>query len=179
MLLAGCGTKPQATPAITTSPAPVPMTENGKAIVYFTETISPESLQAIYDALGRKATGKVAVKISTGEQGGENYLHPELIGDFIKSVGGKIVECNTAYGGSRQETAKHRKTIENHGFNAIGGVDIMDEDGEVSIRYQPVPDCSRTTSSARTCWATTSWWCSAISRDMPWQDSAAHSRTSR
>ncbi len=140
MLLAGCGTKPQATPAITTSPAPVPMTENGKAIVYFTETISPESLQAIYDALGRKATGKVAVKISTGEQGGENYLHPELIGDFIKSVGGKIVECNTAYGGSRQETAKHRKTIENHGFNAIGGVDIMDEDGEVSI---PVPAGSR------------------------------------
>lgn len=111
-----------------------------KAKVYFVETVSAESLMKIYEALGREATGKVAVKISTGEQGGNNYLHPELIGDFVKAVNGKIVECNTAYGGSRQETAKHRKTIEKHGFNTIGGVDIMDEEGEYRI---PVPAGSR------------------------------------
>lgn len=107
-----------------------------KAKVYFTTDITPESLIKIYEALGREARGRVAVKISTGEQGGNNYLHPELIGGFIKHVNGKIVECNTAYGGSRQATADHRKTIENHGFNTIGGVDIMDEFGEDSI---PVP----------------------------------------
>lgn len=107
-----------------------------KAKVYFTSDISSESLIKIYQALGREATGRVAVKISTGEQGGNYYLHPELIGDFVKKVNGKIVECNTAYGGSRQETSNHRQTIENHGFNTIGGVDIMDEFGETSI---PVP----------------------------------------
>jgi uncharacterized Fe-S center protein len=111
-----------------------------KAKVYFTSDISSESLIKIYQALGREATGRVAVKISTGEQGGNYYLHPELIGDFIKRIGGKIVECNTAYGGSRQETEKHRETIENHGFNTIGGVDIMDADGETSI---PVPTGSK------------------------------------
>lgn len=130
LLAACCGSKNPNVPS---------QAEPTKPVVYFTEDISPESLIKIYEALGRKATGKVAVKISTGEQGGENYLHPELIGDFVKSVNGQIVECNTAYGGSRQETANHRQTIENHGFNSIGGVDIMDEDGEVSI---PVPEGS-------------------------------------
>lgn len=110
--------------------------QKGKAKVYFTSDITPESLVKIYEALGREATGRVAVKISTGEQGGNNYLHPELIGSLVKRVGGKLVECNTAYGGSRQETAKHRETIENHGFNRIGGVDLMDEHGETAI---PVP----------------------------------------
>src|SRR5574344_2231776 len=79
-----------------------------KAKVYFTSDISSESLIKIYQALGREASGRVAVKISTGEQGGNYYLHPELIGEFIKKINGKLVECNTAYGGSRQETAKHR-----------------------------------------------------------------------
>lgn len=104
-----------------------------KTKVYFVEDITPESLIKVYEALGRSATGKVAVKISTGEQGGNNYLKPELIGDFVKKVNGILVECNTAYGGSRQETDKHRQTIANHGFDKISKVDIMDENGEVSI----------------------------------------------
>lgn len=112
----------------------------GKSIVYFTSDITPESLVKMYEALGREARGKVAVKISTGEQGGENYLHPELISSLVSKVGGTIVECNTAYGGSRQETADHRKTIESHGFNKIATVDIMDEEGEYSI---PVPEGSK------------------------------------
>lgn len=110
-----------------------------KPVVYFTSEISPESLIKMYEILGRPASGKVAVKISTGESGNEHYLHPELIGEFLKKVNGRLVECNTAYGGSRQATIDHRKTIEEHGFNTVGGVDIMDEDGEVSI---PVPDGS-------------------------------------
>jgi len=108
-------------------------------IVYFTSEISPESIIKMYETLGRPASGKVAVKISTGESGNEHYLHPELIGDFLKKVDGHLVECNTAYGGSRQATEDHLKTIEEHGFNAVGGVDLMDAEGEVSI---PVPEGS-------------------------------------
>lgn len=107
-----------------------------RATVYFMDSISPENLVKVYKALGRVATGRVAVKISTGEQGGNNYLKPELIKDLVKSVNGTLVECNTAYGGSRQEISKHRQTIANHGFDKIAKVDIMDEFGETSI---PVP----------------------------------------
>ncbi len=103
------------------------------AAVYMTSNISPEALIKIYDALGVKAEGRMAVKISTGEAGGHNYLKPELIGDFVKHVGGKLVECNTAYAGKRLNTADHLAVIEDHGFNTIGGVDIMDADGEIKI----------------------------------------------
>ena len=113
-----------------------PVAEEGAA-VYMTESISPESLIKIYDALGVKAEGRVAVKISTGEAGGHNYLKPELIGDFVKHVNGKLVECNTAYAGKRMNTADHLAVIDDHGFNTIGGVDIMDADGEIKI---PVRD---------------------------------------
>ena len=113
-----------------------PVAEEGAA-VYMTESISPEALIKIYDALGVKAEGRVAVKISTGEAGGHNYLKPELIGDFVKHVNGKLVECNTAYAGKRLNTADHLAVIEDHGFNTIGGVDIMDADGEIKI---PVRD---------------------------------------
>ena len=113
-----------------------PVAEEGAA-VYMTESISPEALIKIYDALGVKAEGRVAVKISTGEAGGHNYLKPELIGDFVKHVNGKLVECNTAYAGQRMNTDDHLAVIEDHGFNTIGGVDIMDADGEIKI---PVRD---------------------------------------
>ena len=104
------------------------------ATVYFTHDISPEGLQKAYRALGRPLEGRrVAVKISTGEAGNTNYLQPALIGPLVQSLGADIVECNTAYGGSRQETPKHRQTIEDHGFNAIAKVVIMDEFAETEI----------------------------------------------
>ena len=78
-------------------------------VVYMTSEISPESLVEIYDALGFTPEGKVAVKMSTGESARTNYLRPELIGDLVKKVDGTIVECNTAYGGSRAQTAAHRE----------------------------------------------------------------------
>lgn len=90
------------------------------------KAIDSENLVKIYEALGREATGKVAVKLSTGEPGGHNFLQPALIKDLIQKVDGTIVECNTAYGGGRANTESHRKAAEDHGFTAIAPVDIMD-----------------------------------------------------
>ena len=106
------------------------------SVVYFTKEITPESLLKVYKALGREATGRVAVKISTGEAGGHNYLKPELIGLLVKTVNGTIVECNTAYAGKRMKTSDHLKVIEDHGFNKIAKVDIMDSEGEFNIPVQ-------------------------------------------
>ena len=102
-------------------------------VVYMTADISPEGLMAVYEALGREAAGEnVAVKISTGETG-SNYLRPELIGDFVQAVNGTIVECNTAYGGQRASTAMHYQPAEDHGYTAIADVDIMDENGSMTL----------------------------------------------
>ncbi len=100
-------------------------------VVYFTSDISAEGLVGIYVQLGWEPSGKVAVKISTGEPPASNYLRPELIGDLVKKVDGTIVECNTAYGGSRSSSAMHRQVAEDHGFTAIADFDLMDEEGEV------------------------------------------------
>lgn len=108
-------------------------TKDDAAVVYMTKEISPEAIVKLYKALGREAKGKVAVKISTGEPGGHNYLQPSLIADFVKLTNGTIVECNTAYAGKRFSTDDHRKAAEEHGFTAIAPVDIMDADGEVKL----------------------------------------------
>lgn len=107
--------------------------EPEKPAVYMTRDISPAGLDAVYEALGRKAEGKVAVKISTGEPGGSHYLKPALIGGLVQKIGGTIVECNTAYGGGRAATADHLKAAEEHGFTAIAPVDIMDAEGEIAL----------------------------------------------
>lgn len=103
------------------------------AVVYFTREISPEAMLAVYNALGREAAGRVAVKLSTGEPGGTNFLKPSLIAGLVRKVNGTIVECNTAYGGGRSQTADHLKAAAEHGFTAIAPVDIMDADGEVAL----------------------------------------------
>lgn len=113
----------------------------GKPLVYMTKEISPEGLLRIYDALGvHPAEGdRVAVKISTGEPGGHNYLKPGLIAGLVHRVNGTIVECNTAYGGLRGTTEDHLQTVKDHGFCEVADVDIMDADGEFTI---PVRDTS-------------------------------------
>ena len=103
------------------------------SVVYFTKEITPESLIRIYEALGVSVKGKVAVKISTGEPGGHNFLQPALIGPLVKKLGGTIVECNTAYEGKRFSSADHWQAIRDHGFAEIAPCDIMDEHGEFSI----------------------------------------------
>ena len=108
----------------------------GVSKVYMLKDITPQNMIRLYDALGRKAKGKVAVKLSTGEPGGHNFLQPTLIKDLVKKVNGTIVECNTAYGGGRADTDSHLKAAADHGFTAIAKVDIMDADGEVALPVQ-------------------------------------------
>ena len=105
--------------------------------VYMTKNIDAEALVKIYKALGRPATGNVAIKISTGEAGNTHYLKPELIKDLVDETKGTIVECNTAYGGARSTTEQHLKVIADHGFDKIAKVDIMDADGDMRL---PVKD---------------------------------------
>ncbi len=108
-------------------------TKSVKPVVYFTPEITPDALVTIYEALGREATGKVAIKLSTGEPGNNNYLNPDLIKKLVQKIGGTIVECNTAYGGGRANTQAHLKAAEDHGFTAIAPVDIMDAEGEAIL----------------------------------------------
>lgn len=101
--------------------------------VYLFKEISSENLVKIYKALGREAKGNVAVKLSTGEPGGHNFLQPDLIRELVQTVNGTIVECNTAYGGGRADTESHLKAAEDHGFTKIAKVDIMDAEGEAVL----------------------------------------------
>ncbi|MBR3958598.1 MAG: DUF362 domain-containing protein [Bacteroidales bacterium] len=127
-----CSCKGNSQPAVDTTA----VVEEG-ATVYMTTEITPQSLIKIYEALGVKAEGRVAVKISSGEGGNTHYLQPALIGDFVKSVNGTLVECNTAYPGTRMDTKAHWKTIREHGFLDIAPFDLMDEEGTMQI---PVVD---------------------------------------
>lgn len=107
-------------------------------VVYMTTEITAKSLCRLYQSMGRAVTGDhTAVKISTGEPPASNYLKPELICDLVQYVDGTIVECNTAYGGSRAETEMHYQVAKDHGFTEIADVVIMDEDGSVTL---PVED---------------------------------------
>jgi len=100
-----------------------------KANVYFTKEITPESVVKIYEALHKELPGKVAVKVHSGEEGNQNYLHPEFMRPMIEHVNGTIVECNTAYEGARNNTDKHNKLMEKHGWTKYFDVDIMDSEG--------------------------------------------------
>lgn len=98
--------------------------------VYYSKEITPESLQKMYDALGVKLEGKIGVKVSTGEAGSKGYLKADLIGPFVKSLNGTIIECNTAYPGERNKVSDHLKVAKDHGFTDFADVDIMDAEGE-------------------------------------------------
>lgn len=104
-----------------------------KSKVYFTSEITSKSLIRIYQALGAPLKGRVAVKISTGEPGGHNFLNPGLIKDLVQELDGTIVECNTAYEGRRNTSEAHWKTMEEHGFMAIAPCDLMDEEGDMAL----------------------------------------------
>ena len=104
-----------------------------KAKVFFTKNITSDSLMKIYKALGVELTGKVGVKVSTGERGSKGYLKADLIGPFVKSLNGTIIECNTAYAGARNTVEDHLEVAKEHGFTEFADVDIMDADGEVKI----------------------------------------------
>lgn len=100
-----------------------------KAKVYFIRDITPENIIKAYEAVGKKLTGKVAVKMHSGEQGNQNYLRPEFVKDVINYVNGTVVECNTAYEGARNSTEKHKKLIEEHEWNKYFPFNLLDEEG--------------------------------------------------
>lgn len=101
--------------------------------VYLIKDITPENIVKIYHALGLKAEGNVAVKISTGESEKSNHLRPALIQPLVNEVNGTIVECNTAYGGNRSTTENSYKAAADHGYTAIAKVDIMDGPGDTTL----------------------------------------------
>lgn len=104
----------------------------GTPVVWMTTDISAQGLMSVYQALQASPGGSVAVKLSTGEPG-SNYLRPELIGELVQDLDAAIVECNTAYGGQRASTAMHYQVAEDHGYTAIAPVDIMDEEGSMTL----------------------------------------------
>lgn len=97
-----------------------------KPKVYFSKSITKERMTDMYEALGIKLPGKVAVKLHSGEEGNQNYIRPELMKDIVEHVNGTVVECNTAYDGERNTTEKHIKLMENHGWSKYFKVDILD-----------------------------------------------------
>jgi uncharacterized Fe-S center protein len=103
------------------------------ATVYMTTSINPAGLMAVYEALELEASGKVAVKLHTGEPGNPHYLKPDLIKNLVQRVNGTIVECNTVSGGRRSAAAAHYQVAKDHGFTAIAPVVILDEKTDISF----------------------------------------------
>lgn len=104
--------------------------------VYFTADISSKGLINLYDKMNINLPGKVAVKISSGEMGGHHYLDPKLIMPLVRAINGTLVECNTAYEGSRHNTEEHIKTIRRHGYK---GMEILDKDYEIRLPVRKNP----------------------------------------
>ncbi len=97
--------------------------------VYFIKNVTADSVVKMYDELGIKLPGKVAVKVHSGEEGNQNYLKPEFWKPMVEHVNGTVVECNTAYEGERNYTDKHVKLLKRHGWNDFFNVDLMDAEG--------------------------------------------------
>ena len=107
-----------------------------KSKVLFTKAMKPEAVLKMYTLLGKELTGRIAVKLHSGEAGNQNFLRPEFFKPIIEAVGGTVVECNTAYDGERNSSEKHWKTLHNHGWTKYFPVDLLDEEGpdlELSI----------------------------------------------
>ena len=133
LLVTGClRAKAQEKPKTQDTPR-IEQPQTDMPVVYMTDKITSEGLLAVYNALGLEASGKVAVKISTGEPGNPHFLSPLLIKNLVQKVNGTIVECNTAYGGKRANTAMHYQVAKDHGFTAIAPVVILDEKSEINI----------------------------------------------
>ena len=107
-----------------------------KPNVYFINEISKEALMKVYEALNKNLDGNVAVKVHSGEKGNQNFLHPEFMKEIIEHVNGTVVECNTAYAGERNETAKHKALMEDHGWSKYFNVDILDETEDLVLKIE-------------------------------------------
>ncbi len=102
---------------------------NMKSAVYFTKSITPEAIIKLYEKLGKTLPGNVLIKVHSGEEGNQNFLRPAFWKPIVEHVGGTVAECNTAYGGARNSTAKHRRLLKKHGWSDFFDVDLMDAEG--------------------------------------------------
>ncbi len=100
-----------------------------KSTVYFSRTITPETVLKLYELVGKTLPGNVAIKVHSGEKGNQNFLRPDFWKPIVDHVGGTIVECNTAYDGARNTTDKHLKLLDEHGWNRYFPVDLLDAKG--------------------------------------------------
>ncbi|MCD7734840.1 MAG: DUF362 domain-containing protein [Clostridiales bacterium] len=107
------------------------------ATVYFSRTITPETVAKLYDRLGVELTGRVAVKLHSGEEGNQNFLGPEFWRPMIEQVNGTVVECNTAYEGARNTTQKHLRLLDRHGWSRYFTVDLLDAEGPDMVLENP------------------------------------------
>lgn len=100
-----------------------------KSKVFFSREITPEKVVELYRMTGKELTGKVAVKVHSGEEGNQNFLRPDFWKPMVEHVHGTVVECNTAYDGERNTTPKHIELIRKHGWSAYFDVDLLDAEG--------------------------------------------------
>ena len=100
-----------------------------KSTVYFSREITPEKVLEMYKLLGKELTGRVAIKLHSGEKGNQNFIRPEFWKEIINYVGGTVVECNTAYEGARNTTERHRRLLSDHGWSKYFTVDLLDAEG--------------------------------------------------
>ena len=110
---------------------------NKPSIVYFTKDLSPEGLHKVYSRINENMTGKIAIKLHTGEKNGPNIIPSSWVKKFMTGEkelksSGTIVETNTYYEGDRYTTEQHRETLKVNGWDFCP-VDIMDEDGVVTL----------------------------------------------
>ncbi|MBQ3491479.1 MAG: DUF362 domain-containing protein [Oscillospiraceae bacterium] len=109
-----------------------------KSVVYFCKDLRPESVLNLYKQLGKELTGRVAIKVHSGEEGNPNFLRPEFWKPVVDFVGGTIVECNTAYEGARNTTDRHKRLLKKHGWSDMYPVDLLDAQGPDLVL--PIPD---------------------------------------
>ena len=121
-----------------------------KSKVYFTREITPAAVLRLYKTLGKELTGNIAIKVHSGEKGNQNFLRPAFWKDIVDHVGGTIVECNTAYEGTRNTTERHVKLLKDHGWSDMYPVDLLDAQGPDMV--MEIPNGKR---SRRTLWART------------------------
>ncbi len=108
-----------------------------KSKVYFSRTITPTKALELYRTLNASLPKKVGIKVHSGEPGNQNFLRPEFWKPLIDYVDGTVIECNTAYEGSRNVTSKHLKTMEEHGWSKHFAIDILDAEGPDMVL--PIP----------------------------------------
>ena len=108
-----------------------------KSKVYFTREITPAAVLRLYKTLGKELTGNIAIKVHSGEKGNQNFLRPAFWKDVVDHVGGTIVECNTAYEGTRNTTERHVKLLKDHGWSDMYPVDLLDAQGPDMVMEVP------------------------------------------